>query len=208
MNNWGSNSISAMVILIVVMLVAITAASVITGETSSTTTDPDIDQMASEIIDQISTNLWIDREMGKYYDIDGVQKIEKIALKISPLVSVDVDITQLSIQINTGESVIILSYCGNSAKWSPHPLFEHPLWSNINGSNFGFLTISDYDNSITDFNTINDYSDNAYVVFKLPIDIALVKGDKITVTLFPSTGITKTTMLKAPMPMASVVSFE
>jgi len=208
MNNWGSNSISAMVILIVVMLVAITAASVITGETSSATTDPDIDQMASEIIDQISTNLWIDEEMGKYYDISGVQKIEKIALKISPLVSVDVDFTQLNIQINNGESVRILSYCGNSAKWSPHPLFEHPLWNNINGSNFGFLTISDSDNSITDFNTINDYSDNAYVVFKLPTDMALAKGDKITVMLFPSTGITKTTTLKAPMPMTSVVSFE
>ena len=73
---------------------------------------------------------------------------------------------------------------------------------------FGFISVVDLDESLVDFNVINDYSDNAYVVFRLPNDMALLKYEKITVTLFPSTGITRTIALKAPMPMSSVITFE
>jgi hypothetical protein len=34
------------------------------------------------------------------------------------------------------------------------------------------------------------------------------KYDTMKVTLFPSTGITRTTILQAPIPMSSVVTFE
>ena len=71
-----------------------------------------------------------------------------------------------------------------------------------------FISVVDLDESLVDYDIINDYSDNAYVVFRLPNDMTLLKNEKITVTLFPSTGITRTTVLKAPMPMSSVITFE
>jgi archaellin len=90
----------------------------------------------------------------------------------------------------------------------PNSLFDHPIWNNINGGNFGFISIVDIDKSLINYVTFNDCSDNAYVVFRLPDFMTLSKYEKIVVTLFPSTGISKTIELKAPLPIEPVVSFE
>ena len=103
---------------------------------------------------------------------------------------------------------MFLIYDGNAENMLSNSLFNHPIWNDMNGSDFGFISVVDLDESLVDFNVINDYSDNAYVVFRLPNDMALLKYEKITVTLFPSTRITRTIELKAPMPMSSVITFE
>jgi len=56
-----------------------------------------------------------------------------------------------------------------------------------------------------DFDTINKNNDMAYIVIQLPSSFYMQKGDTIVVELFPSSGISKTTLLEAPLPMKSVV---
>lgn len=208
MNNWGSNGITSMIILIAIMLVAVTAAGVMTASTTETGVDTqDIDQLTQEVIDEISTYLQIKDQKGKFYQIEGEYKIKKIAILISPLVSQEIDVTQLTLQLDNGENVRILSYV-NSAKIGNSNLFDHSLWNNINGTNFGLISIIDQDSSISDYNVINENTDNCYIVFELPSSMTMHKYQEMTVKLFPSSGITKTLNLKAPMPMKSIITFE
>ena len=208
MSNWRNTGITTIILLTILLLVGLTVASVITGENTQYTNEQNYDQMTEEVINEISTYIQIKDQKGKYYNINGTQKIEKIALLISPLVSQNIDVTQLTIQLDNGEKIKILTFDGNTSKIDSNTLFNHPIWKNLTGNNFGFISIVDLDNSLIDHNTINDYSDNIYVVFKLPNDMTLEKRDKLIVTLFPSTGITRTTLLEAPLPIHSVVTFE
>ena len=211
MNNWRYTGIISILLLISFILIALTVASTLTQETTgatSSTSPENIDQMVDEVIDEISTYLQIKDQKGKYYEIEGQQKIEKIAMLISPLVSQEIDLTHLTIQLDNGETVRILTYDGLAENLNSQSIFEHIIWDSITGDNFGFITICDLDNSITDHDSINENSDNTYVVFKLPSDMTMVKRDKMIVTLFPSSGITRKTILEAPLPIRSVVTFE
>ena len=209
MNNLGSNGITAMIVLIAIMLVAVATAGIITGSTTDGTTDTtaDIDQMTQEVIDEISTYLQIKDQKGKFYQINDEYKIKKIAILVSPLVSQNIDVTQLTIQLDNGENVRILTHI-NSDKFGNNNLFSHPLWDDINGTNFGLISMIDMDNSISDYDVINENTDNCYVVFELPDSMSMIKYQELTVKLFPSSGIAKTLNLKAPMPMKSVITFE
>lgn len=196
-----------MIILIVTLLIAITVASVMTEKTT-TTTDYNIDEMTDEIINEITSYLQVKDQKGKYTEFNGEQKIQKIALLISPLVSQEIDLSQLNIQLDNGEIVRMLTYANNSVKIDHQTLFEHSIWDIIDGKNYSFITINDLDNSIVEYNILNENSDNAYIIFKLPLDMMMKKYDRLTVTLFPASGITKIINLKAPMPMKSVITFE
>lgn len=200
--------ITALMLLISLMLIGITVASIITGENTEATTEDNFDQMTKEVIDEISTYIQIKDQKGKYCNANGEQKIEKIALLISPLITQEIDLSQLTIQLNDGESVIFLVYTGNVKNLESNSIFDHPIWDDINGSNFGFIPIIDLDGSLVNYNIINDCSDNVYVVFKLPRDMIITKNEKLIVTLFPSTGITRTTVLEAPLPIKQIVTFE
>lgn len=196
------------ILLISLILIGITIGSAITGGTLGSTTEQDYQHMVDEVIDGISTYIQIKDQKGKYYNIDGVKKIEKIALWVSPLFSQDIDVSQLMIQLCDGEKVAVLTYNGNAEYFESYSLFEHPIWDSLTDANFGFLSIVDLDGSLVSYDTINENSDNAYVLIRLPEDMMLTKGESLTVTLFPSTGIVRTTILEAPPPIKSVVTFE
>ncbi len=203
-----TTGLTSLLLLIALMLIGITVASILTGQTAGNSSEKDLEQITEETIDEISTYLQIKDQKGKYREIDGEQKIDKIALWITPLFNQEIDLSQLTIQLNNGETVIFLVYDGNSVNLGPNSIFDHPIWNNMNGGNFGFISIVDMDKSLVSYDTFNDCSDNAYLVIKLPEFMTLSKHEKIIVTLFPSTGITRTIELKAPLPINSVVSFD
>lgn len=216
MGNWSSTGLITILLLISFMLIGMTVTSIMTNNTIGTSTNNtslssfkgNIDQLVDETIDEIQSYIQIRDQKGKYYENNGILEIQKIAILISPLVTQDIDISQLSIQIDNGNIVKILNYNQNSSKLESKTLFEHSIWKDLNGENFEFITICDIDNSIIDSNLINDYSDNAYLIFRLPADMTMEKYDFLKVTLFPSSGITRVTTLKAPMPINRVVTFE
>ncbi len=203
-----TTGLTSILLLIALIFIGITVASVITGQIIGSPSEQDLEKITEKTIDEISTYLLIKDQKGKFSEINGEQKIEKIALWITPLITQEIDISKLTIQLYNGENINFLKYAGKSDNLGSNSLFNHPIWNNINGDNFGFISIVDLDKSLINYETFNDCSDNAYLVFRLPELMTLSKHEKIIVTLFPSTGITRTIELKAPLPIKPVVSFE
>ncbi len=203
-----TTGLTSILLLIALIFIGITVASVITGQIIGSPSEQDLEKITEKTINEISTYLLIKDQKGKFSEINGEQKIEKIALWITPLITQEIDISKLTIQLYNGETINFLKYDGKSDNLGSNSLFNHPIWNNINGDNFGFISIVDLDKSLINYETFNDCSDNAYLVFRLPELMTLSKHEKIIVTLFPSTGITRTIELKAPLPIKPVVSFE
>ena len=209
MGNLRSSGLTYLMILLVTMIIVFAAASVITGETTnSTTTESDYEQILDDVLDDISTYIQVKDQKGKFYKINDEYKIQKIAVLISPLITKEIDLSKLTIQIDNGELVNILYYQNGVDIISSNSLFEHSIWNNLNGSNFSLISINDLDKSIVNFDTFNKNSDMAYLVFKLPDSFAMKKYDTIKLTMFPDSGITRTIILEAPMPITSVITFE
>ena len=208
MGKLRSTGITYITIIIVLMIVLFAAASIITGETSNTTTDQDYEQILNDVLDDISTYIQIKDKKGKFYEIDNELKITKIALLISPLISNDIDLSSLSLQIDNGEFVNIQYYSNSAVEIGKNTVFEHPVWNDLNGSNFSFISINDRDDSLVNYNIFNKNSDIAYLILELPSYCTMQKYDEIKIILFPDTGIKKTITLEAPMPMNRVITFE
>lgn len=207
MNKWGSSTaIAAMILLISFLLISVVVASVITSGTGGTTSEKDVEEILNEVLDEISTYIQIKDKIGKYYTTNGIAKIEKMAILIKPLITIDIDISQLNIKLCDGNTVKILNYSGHAGLIGSNPLFEHPIWNNMRENNFGFIVLLDKDRSLTDHDILND--DMAYIIIKLPNDFSMTKKETMTITLFPESGIERTITLKAPPPITSVVSFE
>jgi archaellin len=207
MNKRGSTTaIAAMILLISFLLVSVIAASVITTGSENTTSDEEMEEILNDVLDEITTYIQIKDKIGKYYTTDGTTKIEKIAILVKPLISTNIDVTQLNIKLCDGNTIKILSYSEKAVFIESKPLFEHPIWDEIDKDNFGFITLLDEDRSLIDHNILN--KDMTYIVIKIPDEFSLTKKETITITLFPESGIQITMELKAPPPIKPVVSFE
>lgn len=206
MNNTASLGITSVIILIAVILIALTTLSVMSQDTTDTS-EEEIDQIINDAIDPLTKYIQITDRIGKYYGEAHNQKIQKIAIMIKPLVSDEIDISQLTIKIDNGENVRILTYDTNTTtNIGTNNLFEHPVWGNLTGVTFGIITTHDKDNSITNYNTLNKNTDMAYLIIKLPTDYYMKKDDTLTIKLFPESGYERTLNLEAPLPMKKVVT--
>ena len=201
------STVTIAVLTISSLMMGATITSVMDAESDSITTENDIKKLASDAVDEISTYLQIRDLKGKFSKINGVQKIEKIAILISPLVTQNIDISRLTIQINNGRILKILGNNGIIELLDSNSIFEHPIWDKLDGNNFGFISISDYDRSMTTNNLLNDFSDNVYIVIRLPTGMAMKTYDKIVIDLFPATGMTSTILLEAPFSMSRIITF-
>ena len=206
MDTQGATGIATAILLLSFILIGATAASVIMGDNGKNNSEENYEKIINEAIDEISTYIQIKDVLGKYYSIEEDQRIQKIAILIKPLFSTDIDASTLMIKLNNGKQIKMLYYNRQAEFIESHSLFEHPIWNNMTDTNFSFIAILDKDRSIIDYDTINDNTDMTYVILKLPPDFSMKKGDSLEITLFPSTGITKTIQLKAPLPIKQIVS--
>jgi len=204
MKSWGSTGIIVLIVLIVTMLVAITAASVLSEEATSTTTEEDYEQMLEDAVNEISRYLLVKEQLGKYSNFNGERQIEKIVLWITPLVEQDIDMSQLTIELNNGESLMMLTYSDSNSMES-NSIFEQSIWDSLDGTNFALIPIIDLDDSLVNSDAFNDASDNAYLVFELPTGMTMSKYDEMVVKLVPSLGIARTLYLKVPFSTKNVV---
>ena len=212
MDDTGSVGITAVIILIASVLLGATAASVILSETDGSTPEDDLaelaDQVLDETIDEITTYIQIQDRYGKFYGENGQQKIEKIALEIKSLVSKNIDMSDLIIKLNNGEVIRTLYYSYSVESIGSNSVFEHPIWDNIDENSFGLIVIHDNDNSLVNYSAITENSDRAYLIIRLPDDMAMSKGETLSVKLVPAVGITRSIELKAPLPIKPVIVFE
>ncbi len=205
MNNQGATGIATAILLISFILIGATAASVIMGD-SGNNPEENYEEILEEALDEISTYIQIKDALGKYNSTTEEQHIQKIAILIKPLFSIDIDASKLVIKLNNGKQIKMLYYNRQAEFISSNSLFEHPIWTTMTDTDFGFIVILDKDQSIIDYGTINDNTDMTYIIIKLSNDFTMKKGDTLELTLFPSTGITKTINLKAPLPIKQIVA--
>jgi len=203
MNKLGSIGIATGVLLISLILITATAASVINNQTSGIS-EENIEQMLDDVLNEITTYIQIKDKIGKYYTTNGETQIEKIAILIKPLISENIDISDLTIKLCNGEDIKILSYSGNSEFIGSQKLFNHQIWDKITYDTFGFIVLSDRDDSLDSYSVLN--KDMAYMIIKLSEDFAISKGESIIVTFLPLSGTTITLELKAPLPMSKIVT--
>lgn len=212
MDDTGSVGITTVIILIASVLVGATAASVMLSETDGSSSEDDLaelaDQVLDETIDEITTYIQIQDRYGKFYGENRQQKIEKIALEIKSLVSKNIDMSDLIIKLNNGEMIRTLYYSYTVESIGSNSVFEHPIWDNIDENSFGLIVIHDNDNSLVNYSAITENSDRAYLIIRLPDDMAMSKGETLSVKLVPAVGITRSIELKAPLPIKPVIVFE
>ena len=206
MNQNGNLGITTAILFIGLVLIAAIASSVLIGNSTKVNNEYDLNKITNEAVDGIITYIEVKDIIGKYYNDNGDQRIEKIAILIKPLVSCTIDVTQLMVKLCNGQDIRVLSYSGQSDFISTNSLFEHPRWDTFTTDQFGFIAIQDTDRSLVDYNTINANTDAAYLVLKLPDGFTLRNGDFLTITLFPSTGMTRTFTVEAPLPITSIVT--
>ena len=205
MDNQATLGITSAILMLSFIIISATATSIFTNFTNNISTD-NYDKTIKETIDEISTYIQIKEALGKYYQINEEQYIQKIAILIKPLISCNIDISNLIIKINNGNLVKFFSYSYQADFIKSNTLFEHPIWDNINNSNFGFIMTLDEDKSLFNYNTLNSNTDIAYIIIPLSKELYMNKGDTLEITLIPSTGITKTLTIQAPMPTKKLVS--
>ena len=205
MSNISRTAIILLLILIVTIILSITAVSLINNNTTKIT-KKDVDKIVDETLQEITTYIQVKDKIGKYYMINGTNKIKEIAILIKPLVTTDIDFSEFSIKISNGENIKFFNYNKDVDTIGSSYLFEHSIWSEIENNEFGILIVTDRDNSILNYDIMND--DNAYILIKLPEQLTLEKNDSLTVTLLPLSGIQKTISLKAPLPMKSIITFD
>ena len=205
MNNQGATGIATAILLISFILIGATAASVIMGD-SGNNPEENYEEILEEALDEISTYIQIKDALGKYNSTTEEQHIQKIAILIKPLFSIDIDASKLVIKLNNGKQIKMLYYNRQAEFISSNSLFEHPIWTTMTDTDFGFIVILNKDQSIIDYGTINDNTDMTYIIIKLPNDFTMKKGDTLELTLSPSTGVTKTINLKAPLPIKQIVA--
>lgn len=205
MANHGATGIATAILLISFILIAATVASVVVGNSRKSSED-DFEQTVNEIVDEISTYLQIKDVMGKYSSVNGEQRIQRLVILIKPLVSVNLDVSELMVKLCNGEQVRILSYSGQAAFLQSNSLFKHPLWDSTDENCFSLIVTLDGDRSMVDYHMIDDNTDWAYIIITLSEDFALKQDDSMEITLFSSTGIPRTITVEAPLPIKSLVN--
>ena len=205
MSSLRSIGLTAVILLIVFILIAVAATSIIIGG-EERISEESIEETLNDVLEEVSTYLQIKDKIGRYNKTNEIQKIGKIAILIKPLISCDIDVSQLTIKLNNGNTVKLLNYGEKSEFIGSNSLFGHAIWNYITENNFGFIVTHDKDKSLANHNLINDNTDMAYIIIKLPKEFQMKKGNIMTVTLFPSTGMHKTITLEAPLPINQIVN--
>jgi len=205
MNTTAASGLTPLILLTAFILIAATAASVLIGNTDEKISYADYNNIINDTIDEISSYLQIKQVYGHYEYQQDEHKIQKITILIKPLFDVNIDLSKMLVQLNTGNQLRILSFQQQADTLDSHTLFQHPQWQKLSPNSFGYISILDSDNSLTNHYLINDNTDMVYISIKLDESISLSKGDTIQITLIPSQGIQKTIQLTAPLPMTEIV---
>ena len=204
-NKKGGTLLTSTILLIAFTLIAVTAASLLIGE-SGEITEQDVEQIAEETLDEISTYIQIKDKIGKYHMINNNRCIKQIALLIKPFFSTEIDLTDLTLQISDGEHIRMLYNHGNAQFIDSESLFEHPIWNNLENNNYACIVTLDHDESLLNYNVLNDNTDTTYIIFNVPDGYKMKKGESLSIKLFPSTGIVKTIVAEASFSTKPIIT--
>jgi archaellin len=200
-----SLGITIIAAVILFFLIATTASSII-DPNSDDITEEDIEKMIKESVDDIASYINIDEILAKYEIIDQYRQIKKISIQITPLFTKQINIEDMIIELNDGNQIITQYFKYNYGNLRDYTLFNQPIWDNLNESSFSICSILDKDESINKYNSLNDHTDRAYLLIKIPNDMMIQKGDNLKISIYPSTGVIKTLSLNIPFSIDPIVN--
>lgn len=199
----ASIGISSVILLVAILLIAATVGSVIT-ETSQEVSEEDINILVEDAVKEITSYIQIKNILGKYYAFENTYTLQKIMILITPLFHVDYDLSTLVIQLQTKDMVTNLYYT-QQAVVPKGDLFADSNWNQEKENVFNCLISLDTDDSVKQYNILNDPTDMVYLTIDLPQSMYLYKGDSMKISLIAGTGILRSISIKAPVPINKIV---
>lgn len=208
MNNSGSSGILSLFLISILLLGTATISNelILKENDEKMYSFDNCEEILNDTIEEISTYFNIKQIIGKYYNNENMLNIEKIIILLKPYFDINFDISDLHILLSNGEKTIILQFNDNIEFVGQYDVFEHQNWNYISYGFYSLLVISDKDNSIKEFNIINENTDMIYITLILSDYFDFVKGDNIKISLIPSIGTLQTFTLKAPLPTSKIVN--
>lgn len=208
MNNYASSGILS-VFLIPILLIGTAAVSneiLSENDTNEIYNINNYDELINDTLNEISTYFNIKHILGKYYNNENIYYIGKIVILLKPYFDINFDLSNLNILLSNEEKVVILQNNDKTEFTGSYDVFEHPNWDRLSYGFYGILVVSDQDNSIEEFNIINDNTDLIYITLNISDYFNFEKGDNIKISLIPSSGNSQTFLLKAPLPTNKIVN--
>jgi archaellin len=111
MNNEGNLGLIAGMLLIGFLLIGAVSASVIMNTTQDIS-EKDLNTVTKEVIDDLCSYIKIKFILGQYQTINGEQRIQHVAVQITPLVSQDIDLKKLTLQVSDETNIYFSSFNG------------------------------------------------------------------------------------------------
>jgi len=208
MNNSASTGLISLFLISIIFLATAAISNEIIFDTNDETlyNIDEYEELLDDTIKEISTYFNIKQVLGKYYNYENTLVVKKIVILIKLYFDINFDLSDLNILISNGEKSLILQYNNEIANVESYDVFEHPNWNKIINGYYSILIISDKDNSILDYNNINDNTDMIYITIIFPDYFNFEKGDTIEVSFLPNSGIVQNLKLKAPLPINKIVN--
>lgn len=200
-HNTGS-AIPFLIIIIFILLINLTATSMITSNVS--TSDKQVDEYLENVLDEITSYVKIKNVYGQYAQ-QKPYHISKIGILISPLFHDSINLSEWIIQLQTTETLSIYTFNNAAMKQEDHTIFTHPLWEKLSMSSFGIIGIIDKDDSLIHHYSLSDPSDLIFLVFNTS-NASISKGDHVSIVLTSGTSMKKTITFIAPLPTQNIVS--
>ena len=169
------------------------SSSVILDNTDFFSTD--VEQLFSDVFDEISSFLQIKEIWGKYEHSNHSRQISKVIFLVKQFIQHDINISDISLQLISKDDVGILYFSGYCSNSTGQSLFTHNIWSETQDS-YSIIVLSDHDDSISKFNIMND--DMVFLAIHLPKNFILKKDESLTITLCRANGQPCSYTLRVP----------
>jgi archaellin len=204
MNNKGNMGISTISVLVSFLIAGATTSSVVLK--NSDNISGDVGQIVNDALDKITTYIEIKDAIGKYDVTNGIRSVEKIVLLVKPLVSTNINMSEVMIKISNDNDVLLLSYSGYAVeRSSAETIFENQVWDKTDNA-FGLIVLIDKDNSLLTYGVMND--DTAFIAIKLPSGFAMTNDESLMISIIPARGTTTSVVLETPsFHTANIISF-
>lgn len=198
----ASTALPLVLLLLALLFIALTATSMITTETS--TTQEDLQQYVDDAVNELTSYLKVQQVYGLYSQ-QAPYHLTKIVIQVTPLFHQEIDISTWIVQMKTDANLLPYTFDNTVSSLNSTGVFSHIQWNNLSLNKFGVLVVQDKDHSLLEYHSFSEPNDLAFLTLNIE-NLSISKGDYVTISLSPGTGIVKTISFNAPLPTQQVVT--
>lgn len=197
-------SLTAIIIFTIILVFSFAASSLV-YKIPEEISEEELETMISTIYNSISTYIDIDHVYGKYTTTMNGRTITYLAVLINPYFSNSINIDEMILELVSNSDIHHVYFSGNSSKIDSYPLFSHQEWTHLSSTQYSIISIYDSDSSIEQINQLNDCTDRAYIILKIPEQMSLNNKEHIDMNILFSSGMKRSILLKPPFSTRDIV---